>query len=109
MDPESRQAFLNLRAESVVTNLTDNPEGLEYKMAAVSSGKDFMMVYIPYGRKTTINTSKLSAAKLRGWWFNPRDGYAISLGEFDNPGSKEFVAVFYILKSGFTAHLSSCS
>lgn len=29
MDPESRQAFLNLRAESVVTNLTDNPEGLD--------------------------------------------------------------------------------
>jgi hypothetical protein len=69
----------------------DNPEGLEYKIAAVSSGKDFMMVYIPYGRKTTITTSKLSATKLRGWWFNPRDGYAISLGEFDNSGSKEFV------------------
>ncbi|CAN5673275.1 glycoside hydrolase family 140 protein [soil metagenome] len=69
----------------------DNPEGLEYKMAAVSSDKDFMMVYIPYGRKTTINTSKLNAVKLRGWWFNPRDGYAISLGDFDNTGSKEFV------------------
>lgn len=69
----------------------DNPEGVEYKMAAISSAKDFMMVYIPYGRKTTINTSKLNAVKLRGWWFNPRDGYAMSLGDFDNTGSKEFV------------------
>ena len=69
----------------------DNAEGLEYKMAAVSSGKDFMMVYIPYGRKTTIDLSKLSAPKIRGWWFNPRDGYCISLGEFDNAGKKEFV------------------
>ena len=68
----------------------DNPEGLEYKMAAVSSAKDFMMVYIPYGRKTTVNTLKLTAVKLHGWWFNPRDGYTISLGEFDNAGSKEF-------------------
>lgn len=69
----------------------DNPEGLEYKIAAVSSTKDFMMVYIPYGRKTTVHTSKLSAPKLRGWWFNPRDGYAISIGDFENTGSKEFV------------------
>ena len=69
----------------------DNPEGLEYKMAAISSDKDFMMVYIPYGRKTIVNTSKLNGAKLNGWWFNPRDGYTISLGDFDNTGSKEFV------------------
>ncbi len=68
----------------------DNPEGVEYKMAAVSSAKDFMMVYIPYGRKTNIDISKLNAQKLRGWWFNPRDGYTISLGEFDNAGNKEF-------------------
>lgn len=75
--------------QSVITG--DNPEGLEYKMAAVSTDKDFMMVYIPYGRKTTVNTSALSGAKLRSWWFNPRDGYCISLGDFDNAGSKEFV------------------
>jgi hypothetical protein len=49
-----------------------------------------MMVYIPYGRKTAVNTSKLTAVKLRGWWFNPRDGYTIALGEFGNAGSQEF-------------------
>jgi hypothetical protein len=26
-----------------------------------------------------------------GWWFNPRDGRCIKLGEFDNTGSREFV------------------
>jgi hypothetical protein len=31
--------------------------------------------------------------KLRGWWFNPRDDYSISLGEFDNDGSKEFTPI----------------
>lgn len=68
----------------------DNPEGVEYKMAAVSSDNDFLMVYIPYGRKTVINTSKIKAPKLNGWWFNPRDGKTIALGEFDNAGTKEF-------------------
>jgi hypothetical protein len=74
--------------QSAITG--DNPEGLEYKIAAVSSAKDYMMVYIPYGRKTAVNTSKLTAVKLRGWWFNPRDGYTIALGEFGNAGSQEF-------------------
>lgn len=69
----------------------DNAEGLEYKIAAVSSDKDFMMVYIPYGRKTTVDMSKLNAKNIRAWWFNPRDGYTIALGDMDNSGQKEFV------------------
>ncbi|MFT3747914.1 MAG: glycoside hydrolase family 140 protein [Agriterribacter sp.] len=69
----------------------ENPEDVEYKVAAVSSDKDFMMLYIPYGQKTTVLTSKLSATKIRGWWFNPRDGRTISLGEFENTGTKEFI------------------
>jgi hypothetical protein len=71
----------------------DNPEGVEYKVAAVSSDGDFMFVYIPYGKKTTVNTSKIKSARLKAWWFNPRDGGAISLGEFENAGSKEFTPV----------------
>lgn len=68
----------------------DNPEGVEYKIAAVSSEADFMMVYIPYGKKTTVNTAKLKAANITGWWFNPRDGRCIPLGTFNNTGSREF-------------------
>jgi len=68
----------------------DNAEGVEYKIAAVSSDRDFMMVYIPYGRKTTVDMSKLNAKNIRAWWFNPRDGYAIALGDLDNSGQKEF-------------------
>lgn len=68
----------------------DNKEGVEYKIAAVSQDHDFMMVYLPYGQKTFINTAKINGTKLRGWWFNPRDGHTISLGDFDNTGSKEF-------------------
>lgn len=69
---------------------SDNAEGVEYRVGAVSGDGDFLMVYIPYGQKTTVTTSKLKGQKLRGWWFNPRDGKTVSLGEFDNAGSKEF-------------------
>jgi hypothetical protein len=68
----------------------DNPEGLQYKMAAVSSAGDFMMVYIPYGNKTTVRTAKIKGEKLQGWWFNPRDGRTIPIAEFNNEGKKEF-------------------
>jgi hypothetical protein len=67
----------------------DNPEGPEYKVASVSRDKDFMMVYIPYGRKTTINTGGMMAKKLVAWWFNPRDGRTIAIPAFDNTGKKE--------------------
>lgn len=68
-----------------------NDEGFQYRMAAVSQDSDFLMVYIPYGQKTTIKTSALKAAKLKAWWFNPRDGRSIALGTFNNDGSREFV------------------
>ena len=67
----------------------DNPETVEYEMAAISQDGDFLMAYLPYGKKTTLNTKKLSASKLTATLFNPRDGYKMVLGEFDNSGTKE--------------------
>ncbi len=69
----------------------DNPEGVDYRVAAISTDKDLLMVYIPTGKKTQLNTSLLPALILRGWWFNPRDGHCISLGEFSNTGQLEFI------------------
>lgn len=69
----------------------DNPEGIEYKVAAVSSDRDFMMIYIPFGQKTIVNMTRLNATKVRGWWFNPRDGFCIPIETFDKVNSKEFV------------------
>jgi hypothetical protein len=77
--------------QSVIAD--DNPEGPEYKVAAVSREGDFMMVYIPYGRKTKVSTTKIRSQQLKAWWFNPRDGGSIALGEFSNTGNKEFTPV----------------
>lgn len=70
--------------------ISDNPEGAEYKVASVSSDKSFLMIYIPYGSKTTVNTGALNASKLKGWWFNPRDGRTIAIPAFNNTGKQEF-------------------
>ncbi len=68
----------------------ENPEVAEHKVASVSRNEDFMMVYIPYGRKTTVNTSLIKGSRLKGWWFNPRDGRTIEIASFENSGKKEF-------------------
>lgn len=74
--------------QTVITG--DNPEGATYKVASVSSDKSFMIVYIPYGSKTTLNTNIINSKKLAAWWFNPRDGRSIAIPAFDNAGKKEF-------------------
>ncbi len=50
----------------------------------------YLMVYFPEHHRVTVRTKCISAARLRGWWYNPRTGEAISLGEFRNMGSQEF-------------------
>ncbi len=67
----------------------NNPEDLQYAMAAVSLDGDFLMAYLPYGQKTKISTAKIKGSKLNGWLFNPRDGRTIVLGTFNNTGTKE--------------------
>jgi hypothetical protein len=66
----------------------DNAETVEYEMGSISQDGDFLMAYLPYGRKTTVNTRNLNKGKLSALLFNPRDGHKLSLGEFDNSGTK---------------------
>lgn len=69
----------------------DNPEGLEYRVGAISKEGDFLMVYIPFGQKTLVNFSKIKSAKVKAWWFNPRDGGSELIGEYNTSnGAKEF-------------------
>ncbi|WP_256003433.1 glycoside hydrolase family 140 protein [Pedobacter deserti] len=69
----------------------DNPETPEYEVAATSADGRLLIAYLPYGRKTTINTSMLKTVKLKLSLFNPRDAQILPLGEFKNEGSKSIV------------------
>jgi hypothetical protein len=50
----------------------------------------YLMAYVPQHRRFTINTEKLSATELRGWWFNPRTGKATALGTLRNERKRSF-------------------
>lgn len=49
-----------------------------------------LMAYFPEHRRVTVNTGRIAATTLRGWWYNPRTGAATPLGEFSNAQTKEF-------------------
>lgn len=67
---------------------SENPENEQYNVGSVTSSGDLLIAYLPYGKETTIKTLKLNAPKLTAWLFNPRDGRSISLGSFENTGTK---------------------
>ena len=49
------------------------------------------MVYAPVGRAFKVHMEKITGAKVKTWWFNPRDGKAASIGDFPNTGEREFL------------------
>jgi hypothetical protein len=51
----------------------------------------YIMVYVPCGREFKVKTDKIKGTRIRAWWFNPRNGQASKIGEFNNTGEKEFV------------------
>lgn len=51
----------------------------------------YAMIYAPTGRKFNVNLTKLTGEKLRGWWFNPRDGKATLIGVWSKTAEREFI------------------
>jgi hypothetical protein len=51
----------------------------------------FAMIYVPVGRKFRVRMDKLAASPVKAWWYNPRDGEAAAVGEFENSGEQQFV------------------
>ncbi|MBD0254595.1 MAG: glycoside hydrolase family 140 protein [Cytophagales bacterium] len=49
----------------------------------------YVMVYLPVGRSLNVNTAVIPGKRLRAWWYDPRHGAAIPLGESDNKGQME--------------------
>ncbi|MBP8260659.1 MAG: DUF4038 domain-containing protein [Verrucomicrobia bacterium] len=89
----SRPFLTRLPDQSVITPPV--PDGAARIQATRDgqTGQDdatYLMAYFPEHQRVTVNTGRIAAAKLRGWWFNPRTGEATPLGEWVNTKSQEF-------------------
>ena len=66
--------------------------GLSYVAAARTSDGGTVMAYLPAGGTVTVNMTKISGTQARGWWYNPRNGTAVSAGAFPTSGQEAFKA-----------------
>lgn len=68
----------------------DNPGDAGYQMAALGENKDFLFAYTPTGRTLKVDMTKLTAPALVAYWFNPRDGVSVKIGDVKNDGVQDF-------------------
>jgi hypothetical protein len=70
---------------------TSVPGAGRYHFAATRDASgSYAMVYAPVGRSFKVRMEKIAGARVRAWWFNPRDGRATAIGVFSNEGEREF-------------------
>jgi hypothetical protein len=91
---ESRPFLTRIPDDSVIVE-TDIPtampgSGTRRFVATRDAGGCYAMVYAPVGRAFRVRMEKITGAKVKAWWFNPRDGTATEIGEFENKGDREF-------------------
>jgi hypothetical protein len=96
---ESRPFLTRIPDDSII--VTDNvptsvPGAGRYHFTATrDESGGYAMVYAPVGRKFSVHMDKITGAKVKGWWFNPRDGSAKEIGLFENKGNREFTPPDY--------------
>lgn len=82
---ESRPFLSRVPDQSIVTDTLQGADRI-----SATRGDGYLFVYSAQGRKFSVVMGKISGARLRGWWYNPRTGSSEAIGEFDNQGAREF-------------------
>lgn len=79
--------------EVVVAERVDTwiPGAGRYRFVATKdSGGTYAMVYAPVGRRFTVKMDVIRGAKVKAWWFDPRTGQAMAIGEYPAQGERMF-------------------
>ena len=90
---ESRPFLTRIPDNSVIVEgkvPTAVPGAGQKRMAATrDENGSYAMIYTPAGRTFSVRMDKISGP-VKAWWFNPRNGSADPIGEFENKGTREF-------------------
>ncbi|MBM3272309.1 DUF4038 domain-containing protein [Candidatus Kaiserbacteria bacterium] len=96
---ESRPFLTRIPDDSIIVTdrvPTSVPGAGRYRFVATRDEiGSYAMVYAPVGRRFSVNMDKITGAKVKAWWFNPRDGSAEEIGVFENKGVREFIPLDY--------------
>ena len=64
--------------------------GAYYFVATRDLDSTYAMIYAPVGRKFSVRMDVIKGAKIKAWWYNPRNGLSQNIGIFSNLGEKSF-------------------
>ncbi len=70
--------------------LNNNQKDSTYMVCARSLQNDFILAYTPFGKPLTLDLSILKSAALEAYWFNPRSGKTLYIGNFSNSDKPVF-------------------
>jgi hypothetical protein len=91
---ESRPVLTRVPDDTVVVTdrvPTSVPGAGRYRFVATRDTEGrYAMVYAPVGRPFKVRRATVEGARVRAWWFNPRDGQATLIGELANEGELSF-------------------
>lgn len=70
--------------------LNENPKDSAYIVCAIGINKDYILSYTPIGKPIKLDLSKMNAQQVEAFWFNPRSGESVKIGEYDVTDTPEF-------------------
>jgi hypothetical protein len=86
---ESRPMLIRVPDQTLIAG---EASALATERVEAMRGSDgsYAFIFTATGKPFTVDLTKLSGQKLRGWWYDPRTGKAEALGEWPREGSREF-------------------
>lgn len=92
---ESRPFLTRLPDDSIIVTdrvPTSVPGAGRYRFVATRDQEGtYAFVYAPTGRGFSVRMDVIKGPKVKAWWYNPRDGKAAAIGEFENRGERRFL------------------
>jgi len=87
---EARKEWWLLTPDQSVFAAGGRTEGDLLRLAARHQGGKWVMLYLADKAQFTVDLSKVSGAKVKGFWFNPRSGEQTAIEPLTNKGTKAF-------------------
>lgn len=82
----SKPYFDRVPDQSLITG----EAGEKYNYIVGSRGKNYAFIYVYTGRTFQVAMGKISGAKVKASWYNPKDGSKKVIGSFLNKGIQQF-------------------
>lgn len=85
---ESRPILNRFPDQSIITS----GQGMkgEHMESFRAADNSYAMIYLPVGKKITVNTSFMKCKEIVAWWFNPKNASVQKIGKLERRDNMEF-------------------